>query len=148
MKLLIDTNILIYSFDSSNLNRKEKALEILYTLRNDRSGKLSVQCLAEFFSVITRPYKYSPPKLSPAKALYAITELAGQFETYPLTSMIVLEAGRGARDHQMSYYDAQIWATARLNQVDVVLTEDIPSSPAIEGVQYFNPFTSDLWVSP
>ena len=30
--------------------------------------------------------------------------------------MIVLEALRGVRDHQISYYDAQIWASARLNR--------------------------------
>jgi len=37
-----------------------------------------------------------------------------------LTPLIVLEATRGACDHKLNYYDAQIWATAKLNQVAVV----------------------------
>jgi predicted nucleic acid-binding protein len=42
--------------------------------------------------------------------------------------------------YQFSYWDAQIWAAARLNQVPVVLTEDLPGQQYIEGVRYKNPF--------
>lgn len=35
--------------------------------------------------------------------------------------MIVLESARGVRDHRFSFWNAQIWATARLNQISVVL---------------------------
>jgi predicted nucleic acid-binding protein len=36
----------------------------------------------------------------------------------------VKEAGRGIRDHKPFNYDAQVWATACLNQVPVVFSED------------------------
>ena len=41
-----------------------------------------------------------------------------------LSPMIVLEAVRWVRDHRMAYWDAQVWATARLNQIPTVLSED------------------------
>lgn len=140
MKILIDTNVLVYAFDPADVDRQENAIDILSQLRLNGSGRLSAQCLAEFFSAITRPKSLSPARLSPAKALEVIVQLAAQFETYPVTLPIVLEAGRGVRDHQMAYYDAQIWATARLNQVDAVFTEDIPATYLVEGIQYVNPF--------
>lgn len=39
---------------------------------------------------------------------------------FDLTLLIILEAGRGVRDHQLSYYDAQIWAIARPAGVGVM----------------------------
>jgi predicted nucleic acid-binding protein len=38
-------------------------------------------------------------------------------------------------------YDAQTWATARLNQVPVVFIEDFRDGTALEGVRFGNPFT-------
>ena len=55
--------------------------------------------------------------------------------------MVVLEAGRGVRDHHLSYYDAQIWAAARLNQVPLVFSEDFQDGRVLEGVRFVNPFT-------
>ncbi|MBI4635006.1 MAG: hypothetical protein HY727_01525 [Candidatus Rokubacteria bacterium] len=40
----------------------------------------------------------------------------------------------------MSYWDAQLWATARLNQVSTILTEDSTHGRVLEGIQYLNPF--------
>jgi predicted nucleic acid-binding protein len=56
--------------------------------------------------------------------------------------LIVLEAGRGARDHGLAYYDAQIWAAARLNQVTTVFSEDFSDGQTLEGVRFVNPFAS------
>ena len=62
------------------------------------------------------------------------------FPVVPLTPAVVLEAVRGVRDHQFPYYDAQIWAAAKLNQVPVVLSEDFASGSTVEGVTFVNPF--------
>ena len=40
----------------------------------------------------------------------------------------------------MSYWDAQLWATARLNQVDLVLSEDFQDGRVLHGVRFVNPF--------
>ncbi len=60
--------------------------------------------------------------------------------------MIVLEAARGVRDHQFSFWDAQIWATARLNQISVVFSEDFNPGWITEGVRFVNPFAADFQI--
>ncbi len=50
------------------------------------------------------------------------------------------EALRGVDAHRLSFWDALIWAVARLNQVPIVLTEDLPGGQTwIDGVRYLNP---------
>jgi len=60
------------------------------------------------------------------------------------TPLIVLEAARGVRDYQFNYWDAQIWAAARLNQIDTILSEDFNTGAMIEGVRFVNPFVKDF----
>jgi len=48
------------------------------------------------------------------------------------------------RQYQFSFWDAQIWAAAKLNQVPVVLSEDFNAGAIIEGVRFVNPFAADF----
>ena len=78
-----------------------------------------------------------------ADEVYGQVELYEQvFPVLPLTPGVVLEAVRGVRDHQFSYFDAQIWAVAKLNQIPTVLSEDFASGSTVEGIAFANPFAS------
>ena len=44
----------------------------------------------------------------------------------------------------MSYWDAQIWATAKLAGLVAVLSEDFNSGATIEGVTFANPFAPEF----
>lgn len=58
----------------------------------------------------------------------------------PVTAACVIEAIRGVATYQLAFWDALIWAVARLNQVPVILTEDLPGGrTSLEGVRYANP---------
>ncbi len=144
---LIDTNILVYLYDQRDPQRQDLARRVLSEVEALGIGRLSVQALSEFFSVVTR--KLSPP-LTAGEALEQVTLLVQVWPVLDLTPLVVLEAGRGARDHGLSYYDAQMWATARLNQVPVILSEDFQTGRLLEGVRFVNPLTPDfdlaLWV--
>ncbi len=139
--ILIDTNVLLYAHDQNDPLRQEMALAVLKQLEALATGQLSVQSLAEFSSLATR--KLRPP-LSPAQALQQIEWLAEAYPVFDLTAAIVLEAMRGVRDHQLSYYDAQLWATAKLNQIPVIFSEEFASGSVIEGVRFINPFVADF----
>ena len=136
--ILIDTNLLIYLYDPNQPEKQKQSERVLEQLELNRSGRLSVQALAEFFSVATRKLS---PSLTPAQALDQVTLFTRLWPVYDLTPMIVMEAGRGVRDHKLSYYDAQVWATARLNQVPVVFSEDFDDGSILEGVRFVNPFS-------
>jgi len=136
--ILIDTNLLIYLYDPNQPEKQKQSKQALEQLELTRSGRLSVQALAEFFSVATRKLS---PSLTPSQALNQVTLFTRLWPIFDLTPMIVMEAGRGVRDHKLSYYDAQVWATARLNQVPVVFSEDFRDGSILEGVRFVNPFS-------
>jgi predicted nucleic acid-binding protein len=139
--VLIDTNLLIYLFDQNQPGRQAQTQQVLHQLELTQTGRLSVQNLAEFFSVSTRKLA---PALTPAEALHQISLFARLWPVFELTRLIVLEAGRGVRDHRLSYYDAQIWATARLNQLPTIFSEDFQDGAVLEGVRFVNPFAPDF----
>ena len=144
MKILLDTNILVYAHDPGDPVRQQGAAKILNELNLRGNSVLSAQILAEFFSASIRPKRGNPARLTPGEALAQVQRLAMAFEVYDLTRFTILEAGRGVRDCQLSYYDAQIWATARLNQASVIFSEDFQTMRVLEGVQFVNPFASDF----
>ena len=110
---------------------------VVRELQNRSLGCLSIQCLSEFFNATTRGTK---PKLSFTSALESMQDYLLAFPTFPLTQSIVLEAGRGAHDYSISFYDAQIWACAHLNQIPIVFSEDFSDGRMIEGVRFVDPF--------
>ena len=139
--VLVDTNVLIYAHDRGEPEKQARAIQVLEYLEQQNRGVLSVQCLAEFFSITTRGRS---PKLTIAQALDQLTALAHGWRVIDLTTAIVLEAGRGVRDHQLAYYDAQIWAAAKLNQIPVVFSEDFSAGQSLEGIRFVNPFAPDF----
>ncbi len=139
--ILIDTNVLLYAYDQNDVTRQNRALEVLEQLESAVNGCLSVQCLAEFFSVATR--KLNPP-LEVRQAAEQVELFTQSFPAYEITQAIVLEGVRGVRDHQFAYWDAQLWASAKLNQISTVFSEDFGERPSVEGVRFVNPFKVDF----
>ena len=139
--LLVDTNVLVYAYDRSEPEKQKRALGVLEALSANETGVLSVQVLSEFFNSITR--KIASP-LSISDAYERLKNYAAAWPILDLTELIVLEAARGVRDHQFSLWDAQIWASARLNQIPLVLSEDFQDGTNIEGVRFLNPFAPEF----
>ncbi len=103
---------------------------------------LSTQVLAEFFWVSTRRLAAS---LSAQEAAGRLEAYLTSWKTLSITPEVVREAARGAVAHQLPYWDAQLWATARLNQVPTILSEDFAHERRIEGVHFVNPFIFPFW---
>lgn len=134
MPHLIDSNLLIYPFDRRDQGKQTKARKVLTALDTSKTGFISSQALAELSNVLLR-------KLGlPAARVYQVVDHYEQiFPILPLNSAVVLEAVRGVRDHHFAYYDAQMWASAKLNQLPSILSEDFASGSSIEGVRFYNP---------
>jgi predicted nucleic acid-binding protein len=139
--VLVDTNVLVYFYDIQTPDKQARAMEVLNQLAMSGTGRLSVQCLSEFLTVVTR--KLDPP-FSRSDALSQAEQFTRMMPVFDLTPLIVLDAARGARDHGLPYYDAQIWASARLNQVTVIFSEDFSDGRMLEGVRFVNPFAKDF----
>ena len=140
-EFLVDTNILVYAYDRSEMAKKSRARDILGWLESNNAGLLSTQILGEFFNVVTRKLAQ---RLSPAEGYRSVQRYLSSWPVVPVTPSTVLEATRGSVQHAMSYWDAQVWATARMNQIPTVLSEDIQYQGIIEGVRFLNPLVGDF----
>jgi len=140
-RYLVDTNLLIYPLDARDPAKQRRAAEVLRELARRGDAALPAQALAEFSSVVLR--RLQPP-LSPDQAFREVERLMTAFPVLPLSAAVVLEALRGVARHRLSYYDAQVWATARLHQIPLVLSEDFPAGATLEGVQFLNPLEADF----
>lgn len=136
-KVLVDTNILVYAYDRSEPAKQARALEILDALATSGRGILTAQVLSEFFVASTR--KITVP-LHPEEVYKRIHNYLRSWVVIDVTGPIVLEAARGVREHHFSYWDSLIWASARMNQIPVIMSEDFDAGRAVDGVLFINPF--------
>lgn len=139
--VLVDSNVLIYAHDLAEYEKQGKAQQVLQHLREHSNGRLSVQCLSEFFNITTRG---RTPKLTTSEAASQVENFVHAWTIFDLTPAVVIEAARGVQTHQLAYWDAQIWATARLNQIPVVFSEDFNIGASLEGVRFVNPFAREF----
>jgi predicted nucleic acid-binding protein len=136
-KHLIDTNVLVYAYDRSEPEKQTKAVVILDELVKNGTGILSPQVLSEFYTVVTRKLAVL---LTPQEGYASISNYIRSWNMVDLTGLVVLEAVRGVRDHRLPYWDSLIWATAKMNQIPTVLSEDFSHNLVLEGVRFTNPF--------
>ncbi len=139
--VLIDTNVLVYAYDRREPEKQRQAILVLEQLQLANRGCLSVQCLAEFFRAVNRGQQ---PILPFDLALQQLEMLADAWPVFNLTAMAVLEAARGVHVFRLAYWDAQIWATARLNQIPVIFSEDFAKDVSLDGVRIVNPFAPNF----
>ena len=135
-KVLVDTNILVYAYDNSDPKKQPRALTTLNQLFDTNRGIISTQILGEFFITVTRKI---PDPLTIEEGINSLQNYIRAWTIVEITPMIILEAARGVKDYQLNFWDAQVWATARLNQIGVIYSEDFNTGSFLEGVQFINP---------
>ncbi|MGB4594248.1 MAG: PIN domain-containing protein [Coriobacteriia bacterium] len=136
-RVFVDTNVLVYSMDKDEPVKRPVALALLGAVSARGNGAINAQVIGEFFVTATRRFCSS---MDTAEAAFQTLRLADMFIVYDTSLAIIEEALRGVVGYKMSFYDAQIWAVARINQIPVVLSEDFSDGGVIEGVRFANPF--------
>jgi len=134
---LVDTNILIYSRDLDEADKRTRAIEVIDGLAARGELVLSAQCLNEFSAASLRR-SVALPEVETAVArwrdLGEVLALEG-----PATTVALSAVGR----HHLSFWDALIWATARGAGVPVIISEDFQHGRELEGVRFVDPFRND-----
>jgi len=128
----------VYAHDPRDRRKQERALEVLDRLIPNGQAVLSVQCLTEFFQAVRHRI---PEPLRPEEALAQVERFVRVCHVLDLTPMVVIDGCRGSDSYSLSLWDALIWATAKLNQVPFVLSEDFQDGILLEGVRFLNPFS-------
>ncbi len=142
-RCLLDTNVLIYATTRDD-PRHVAAMELFERARAEEfDAIISVQNLAEMYPNLTGP-KRKPPD-PPALARRKIESIAGLrfVEVLPVTEAVLLAALELCERHgttRQDYFDMQLAAAMRANQVPTLLTENTADFPRIEGIRVIDPF--------
>src|SRR5579863_9299019 len=135
-RLLVDTNVLVYPHDPSEPVKQRLAAAALEELIRTGEGSISTQILAEFYSVMTTKLR---PRVSTRDTLASLEHHARLWTVFPVTIEVILEAARGAARLHLNFWDAQLWAIARLNHLRFILTDDFQDGATLGGIKYINP---------
>ncbi len=135
-RYVVDTNLLVYAVDPREPKKRDRAREVLRRVGGAGTAALPAQVLSEFANACLRKLE---PRPDSATVQREVERLLLAFPVLPLTGPVVLEALRGVREHRLSYYDAQIWAVARLGQAGVILSEVFNPGVVLDGVSFANP---------
>ena len=136
----VDTNILVYAYDSSSGEKHQFANTLLKRLWEHKSGCLSVQVLQELYVSLTRKVAH-PVDLEPASQIIA------DLGTWPMhipDGADVLGAIRIQQHYQLSFWEAMIIRSAAEMGCALVWSEDFSNGQVYEGVKVINPLGETL----
>ena len=140
MAALVDTNVLVYRFDERYPDKQVRATALLRAGLAEQTLKVPHQAVVEFVSVVSRPARGGAPILPPADARREAETLLAIYEVLYPTEDVVRVALRGAANHQLSWYDAHLWAYAEHFGLDTLYSEDFQHGRRYGSVRVLNPF--------
>lgn len=136
-KYFLDTNVLVYTFDSSNKTKQEKSQTLIGNALNGQYGIISFQVVQEFMNVATQ--KFAVPLTLPDCKAYLDHVLMPLCEVLP-SQALYKHALEIKEDYKFSFYDSLIIAAAIAGDCNLLYTEDLQSNQKIHGTTIKNPF--------
>jgi predicted nucleic acid-binding protein len=136
---LVDTNILVYRFDSRFPDKQKIAAGILRRGILDNSVRLPHQAIVEFIAAVTRSIR-GHVILKQADALREAEEFLKEFTILYPNEAILRHAMRGCAAYQLSWFDAHLWSYAEFYGLPEIFTEDLQHDRLYGTVRVVNPF--------
>ncbi len=132
----VDTNILLYAFDSTELEKHTRAEQLLERLWKQQTGCLSVQVMQEFFVNATRKLA-KPLTRVEAQAVLAdynlwIVHAPGAAEVIAATKLMDTT--------NISFWDAMMVTSALELGCGVLWTEDLNAGQRLGTLEIRSPF--------
>lgn len=133
-KIFIDTNILVYTVDRSNLKKLSKARDILESIISKDIPVISTQVLQEFYSATTVKLK--------------LDKIIAKNIIHNFRNMEIVQVDLGIIEQgidvsilsQISFWDGLIVAAAEHANCNTIYSEDLNDSQTIRGIKIVNPF--------
>jgi predicted nucleic acid-binding protein len=136
---LIDTNILVYRFDSRFPEKQKTANEILRHGIVEDTIRVPHQAIVEFVAATTRVIQ-GHRLLTQTDALREAEEFLRQFEVLYPNEAILRHAVRACAAYQLSWFDSHLWAYAEHYGLEEILSEDLQHDRLYGAVRVVNPF--------
>jgi predicted nucleic acid-binding protein len=136
-RFFLDTNIFVYTFDSSAPAKAERAMQLVREALAKRKGIVSYHVVQEFFNLALR--RFSHP-MSVAEAEQYLSTVFRPLLAVHSTPALYIEALQLNGRHRLSWYDSLIVAAAVEGQCQVLYSEDLQHGRKIESLRIENPF--------
>ncbi|MDJ0763921.1 MAG: PIN domain-containing protein [Myxococcota bacterium] len=136
-KVFVDTNILIYSTDTHDPNKRSRCRRVLRALVRESRCALSTQVLQEFYVVATKKLGLDP---------IIAKEIIDSFENVEVvqvTTNLIKAAIDTSVVNLLSFWDALIVVSAESAACSYLLTEDMNHQQVVRGVRILNPFKDE-----
>ena len=118
----LDTNILVYAYDTSAGAKRDRALPLLGPLAAERRAAISIQVLQELFVTLTGPKLPAPLRVPEAARIIADLSV---LTTHVPTAADVLMAVDMHQRHHVSFWDAMVLRSAAHLGCSVLWSEDL-----------------------
>ena len=133
----VDTNVLLYTLDSTNPSKQAAALMWRDALWEHRAGRLSWQVLSEFYVNATAKMGAQAATARQLVISYAQWEAAG------FTINLLQRAWHWVDQAGVSYWDALILAAAERSGCQWLLSEDFQHERTYGTIRVLNPFLTE-----
>jgi predicted nucleic acid-binding protein len=137
---LVDTNVLIYSYDSRFPEKRRVATALLRQGILEDNVRVPHQAVVEFVAVATRPVAHGKSILSAEEARRQAEEILSEFTILYPNEAIMRTALRGAAAYQLHWFDAHLWAYAEYYGLADLISEDFEHGRLYGSVRAINPF--------
>jgi predicted nucleic acid-binding protein len=130
----LDTNILIYAYDSEAETKAVKSQQLLEELWLSKRGCISIQVIQEFYAGASGKIHLDSK---------IITDIITELSTWKVHSPIVkdfLRAVKIQQHYHISFWEALIVNSASQSGCAILWTEDLSDGHVYEGVRVQNPF--------
>jgi len=135
-KVFMDTNILVYSMDGSNLLKQQTCRRLLREAATQNTGVISTQVMQEFYVAATSKLRADP---------LIVKDILRSFERFEIVVVLpslIKEAIDCSIIQRLSFWDALIIVAAESANCETLLTEDLNNGQVIRGVRIENPLLS------
>lgn len=133
-KIFIDTNLIVYTLDKSNVDKQERARNIIRKIVNVHQPVISTQVIKEFYVVAINKMKADP---------IIVKNIIHNFRNMEIVTND-LELIEQAIDisviSQISFWDSLIIAAAEKANCEYIFSEDLNPGQTYRGVLVVNPF--------
>jgi len=135
-RVFLDTNVLVYAFDSDEPRKQSQALTVIESTGTQRTAVISTQVLREFYVTVTRKLQNPLGIIEAQKAVIQLTNLPVVQED----AHMILSAIEISNRYSLSLWDSLIIQAAIESDCRTLLTEDLQHGFTIGKLRVENPF--------
>jgi len=135
----VDTNILVYSRDSTEPKKQHMAKQWLTQLWQQEAGRISAQVMNEYYVTVTQKLK---PGLAKDQARADLRALA-VWQPLEISSHLIESAWDVQDQYAYSWWDSLVIASALFLDCQYLLSEDMQHEQSLGKLKIINPFLVD-----